>query len=53
MLRTSPGRERNEVRVGSIGLEREIGLRWDAMIESTSILGQSVNVCGGVTMAKM
>lgn len=49
MLRISPGRERNEERVGSIGLEREIGLCWDAMIESAFVLGRFVKVRDGVT----
>ena len=50
VLRISPGRERNEERVGSIGLEREIGLCRDAIIESASMLGRLVNVCDSVTM---
>jgi hypothetical protein len=49
VLRISPGKERNEERVGSVGLERGIGLCWDAMIESPSVLGRLVKVRDGVT----
>jgi hypothetical protein len=52
VLRISPGSERNEARVGSIGLEREIGLLWDAIIVYASMFGWLVNVRSGVLMAE-
>ena len=52
MLRISPGNEKNEARVGSIGLEREIGLRWDAIIVYASMFGWLVNVRSGVIMTE-
>jgi hypothetical protein len=38
MLRISPGREVNEGRVGSKGLEHDIDVRWNAMIDSDPYL---------------